>query len=431
MWWNTLRLGIKNLLLHKLRSLLTILGIILGVASVISMLAIGEGSKREALEQIRQLGATNVIVRSVKPGQNETGDEETSAVAQQQASIVLEYGLKYRDYERLLATLPTVERGLPIALVRKDAQREHRRITNARILGTTPEYLVVKNLSLRRGRFLIHPDLKNTATVAVLGSGAAQRLFSFEDPLSQTVLLGADVYRVVGVLETQASGNATAGAVRQDDFNNDVYVPITTAHRRFGELQMIARAGSREFERTELSEITLTVNDENLVSQTAAMVHKLLRDDHPQGDDYEVQVPLELLRQAEQEKRIWNLVLGSIAGISLVVGGIGIMNIMLASVVERTREIGVRRALGAKRRHITVQFLVETVVLSSTGGVLGVVLGISVPLVVTSLAGIETVLRWWSVLLAFGISVGIGIVFGMYPARRAALMDPIEALRHE
>jgi putative ABC transport system permease protein len=407
------------------------LGTILGVGSVIAMLAIGEGSKRKAVEQIRQLGATNVIIRSVKPEQQSDDEDSTSGASQQQVSRVLEYGLKYKDYDRLTATLPTVKQALPITLVRKDAQRGHRRVANARILGTTPQYLGIKNLEVRRGRFLTDPDIRATANVVVLGAGAAKRLFSYEDPLGQPLLLGDGVYRVVGVLDTQDSGGATPGAAAQQDFNNDVYIPLSAARRRFGELQMIRRAGSMEFERTELSEITLTVNNENLVSQTANMARKLLREHHFRDDDYEVQVPLELLRQAEQEKRIWNLVLGSIAGISLLVGGIGIMNIMLATVTERTREIGIRRALGATRWHITSQFLVETVVLSSTGGFLGILLGVLIPYAVTLMSEIETAPSLFAVLLAFGISVAIGIVFGMYPARRAALMDPIEALRHE
>ena len=175
----------------------------------------------------------------------------------------------------------------------------------------------------------------------------------------------------------------------------------------------------------------MTVHDENLVSQTAAMARFLLRQNHPNSDDFEIQVPLELLQQAEREKRIWNLVLGSIGGISLLVGGIGIMNIMLASVMERTREIGIRRALGAKRRDITLQFLVETVMLSLVGGALGIVLGVAIPVTVSHFFEMETALSVWAILLAFGISAGIGVVFGIYPARRAALMDPIEALRHE
>lgn len=427
-----IKLGFRNLLLHKLRSFLTLLGMVLGVSSVIAMLAIGEGSKREAVEQIRQLGAGNVIIRSVKPGQ-EDGEESTATgtASQQRESRVLEYGLLYSDYELLDETLPTLEHAVPIALVRKNAQRGRHRIANARILGTTPKYLDVKNLSVWRGRFLTPPDLEATANVAVLGAGAARRLFGYEDPLDKPLFLGMGAYRVVGVLDTQASGSATPGAIGHQDFNNDIYVPLTAAQRRFGELQVIFRAGGIEFERTQLSEITLTVGDENLVSQTAAMARKLLKESHPEGDDFEIQVPLELLQRAEAEKRIWNLVLGSIAGISLLVGGIGIMNIMLATVTERTREIGVRRALGARQDDITIQFLVETVLLSSIGGLIGVVLGIAIPLTVTYLSPIKTFISPGAILLAFGISAGIGVVFGIYPARRAALMDPIEALRHQ
>ena len=431
MLWNTFKVGFKNLLLHKLRSLLTVLGVILGVGSVISMLAVGEGSKQEALQQIRQLGANNVIIRSVKPGERGTPANESSSASSQQRSYVLEYGLKYKDFERLQATLPTIQLAVPIALVINDAQYRHRQIPNARILGTTDTFLKVKNLQVRRGRFLTPLDEYHTANVAVLAAGAAERLFKFEDPLGASLLLGNDVYRVVGILESQGSGSAVPGAIGNQDFNNDIYIPLTCAQRRFGELKAIRSAGSRSYELTQLSEITLAVQDETLVSQTAAMAKQVLALTHPRGDDFELQVPLELLQQAEREKRIWNLVLGCIAGISLLVGGIGIMNIMLASVTERTREIGIRRALGAKRGDITVQFLIETVLLSSTGGVLGVVLGISIPLLVSYAAAIQTSVSLWSVVLAFSISVGIGIIFGIYPARRAAYMDPIEALRHQ
>ena len=429
MWWNTVKIGLKNLMLHKLRSLLTVLGVILGAGSVIAMLAIGEGSKREALEQIRQLGANNIIVRSVKPGQS--GGSDDSSAATQQQSMVLEYGLKYKDLEKLKATLPTITDAIPISLITQPASREERQIPNARILGITPDYQRVKNIRLRRGRFVTSPDLRNTANVAVLGAGAAQRLFQFQDPIGQPVLLGEDVYRVIGVLANQSSGNATPGAVGQQDLNDDIYIPISCARNRFGEVQSISGAGSMAFERTQLNEITLRIADASLVSQTAGMVRKILEQDHPSKDDFRLIIPLELLRRAEEEKRIWNIVLGSIAGISLLVGGIGIMNIMLASVTERTREIGVRRALGAKQRDITFQFLVETVLLSSCGGVLGVIFGVGIPIIVSHFSDIETVVQWWSVTLAFSISVGIGVIFGLYPARRAALMDPIEALRHE
>jgi putative ABC transport system permease protein len=421
----------RNLKQHKLRSFLTILGTILGVASVIAMLAVGEGSKQLAIEQIRSLGAANVIIRSVKPDDSKQGEEEsTSGGTQEKTSRVLEYGLKYRDFELLKSTLPIVRKAVPLALVRRNAQQGRFRISNARILGTIPDYLEVKNLKIKRGRFLNQIDLDSTANVAVLADGSARSLFSYEDPLGRTVFLGNQAYRIVGLLDTQSGGTESPGAVGQQDMNKDIYIPLTAAQRRFGELQVIVRSGSRDYERTQLSEITLTVEDENLVSQTAAMVRKLLEKNHPKKD-FEIKVPLELMRQAEQQKRIWNIVLSSIAGISLLVGGVGIMNIMLATVTERTREIGIRRALGAKRKDITVQFLVETTVLAGTGGLIGVVVGIAMGTLVTMSSDIQTVFKVWAVLLSFGISVCIGIVFGLYPARRASLLDPIQALRHE
>ena len=273
--------------------------------------------------------------------------------------------------------------------------------------------------------------MRGTSNVAVLGAGAARRLFSFEDPLGKTVHLGSGSYRVVGILARRDSGTATPGAVSEDDQNDDIYIPLSAARDRFGEVQVIRRAGSTDYERTELSEITLVVEDETLVSQTASMARRALLQTHPRGEDFEVQVPLELLEQAEREKRLWNMVLGSIAGIALLVGGIGIMNIMLATVTERTREIGIRRALGARRRDITIQFLVETTVLSASGGVIGVLVGIGLPLLVEAMAKIHVALSWWAPVLAFCLSVSVGIIFGIYPAQRAASMDPIEALRRE
>jgi len=433
MWWKTVKVGVKNLLLHKLRSLLTLLGVILGVGSVIAMLAVGEGSKKEALERIRALGANNVIVRSVKPTADQTDsagglsedDDEADGVD------VFEYGLRHDDLERLKSNLPTVRRAVPVALVTCEASQRQQRISNARVLGTTPEFIEIKNLAVGRGRFVTATDIHNAWNVAVLASGAARRLFQFIDPIDKHILVGNDVYRVVGVMRSQDSGNNTPGAVGQKDLNEDIYIPISCVQRRLGERQEIRSAGSQSFEAMELSEITLQVYDEKFVTQTAEMTRQLLLRSHPDSSDFKIQVPLELLAQANEEKRMWNLVLGSIAGISLLVGGIGIMNIMLASVTERTREIGIRRALGATKGDISIQFLVETILLSSTGGVLGVITGIIIPMIVSALTDLDTVISFWSVALSFGISVGIGILFGWYPAQRAASLDPIEALRHE
>ena len=427
MWLQIFQLGITSLLLHKLRSLLTMLGVILGVGSVIAMLAIGEGSKRESLERIRHLGATNVFIRSVKPDQMGSDDDSST---EQSNSRVLQYGLKYNDLDRLTATLPTVNSFVPISLNRKRAQARHRYIKNASILGTTPDHVAVKSLEISRGRFLSPIDMDKGTNVAVLSAGAAETLFSYEDPIGKLLRLGKMDFRVIGVLKPKGQ-LASVGNAASKSFNKEIYIPITAARSRFGELHVIITSGNFRVERVQLSEITLAVNDENLVSETAAMAQHILASGRKDMADIEIQVPLELLKQAEAEKRTWNLVLGSIAGISLLVGGIGIMNIMLATVTERTREIGIRRALGAKQRDITIQFLVESVILSATGGLLGIVLGVCIPVTITYFSDIDAYLQWWPIPLTFLISVGLGILFGVYPARRAALMDPIEALRHE
>jgi putative ABC transport system permease protein len=315
-------------------------------------------------------------------------------------------------------------------LLKKNTQHSGRRVMNARILGTTPEFLDIKGIVVQQGRFFNKEDARRGSNVVVLGSTAVPQLFGFSDPIGKTVLIGSSAFRVVGVLRPRLEAVAPGGA---DTANPDqeLYMPLKTARNRFGNLQVVEQSGGTNFERVQLNEITLAVHNENLVSQTAEMARILLKRHHPHTVDYEIQVPLELLRQAQREKRIWNIVLGSIAGILLLVGGIGIMNIMLATVTERTREIGIRRAMGARRLDITIQFLVETVALSTIGGIIGIIVGVGSPWFLTAIFGIDAYVAWWTVVLAFVISVGTGIVFGVYPARRAAAMSPIEALRHE
>ncbi|WP_203328964.1 ABC transporter permease [Candidatus Laterigemmans baculatus] len=433
MWIATFKLAVRNLLLHKMRSALTLLGTILGVASVIAMLSVGEGSKQQALDRIRELGASNVIIRSVKPSLEEGGAGNQNGGSNRYFQINA-YGLTYEDL-RSLERIPTGEIAVPVAMHRKDVNHGRRRLQETRVVATVPELTRVKNLQVERGRFLVHDDNEKFANVAVLSRGAADALFGFEDPLGEPLLIGDGAYRVVGILEAQDSGLARPTASGTDDQNRDIFIPLAAARSRFGELQRSGPRGSREYDRIELSEITLAVKESkdgpDLVRPTAAMVRKLLNRSHPKKSDFQVVVPLELMAQAEHEKRIWNLVLGSIAGISLLVGGIGIMNIMLATVTERTREIGIRRAIGARRKDIIRQFLLETTVLSTTGGVLGIVLGVAIPIAVTLAAGVETSTSFISIVLAFGISVATGIIFGVYPAYKAAAMNPIEALRQQ
>ncbi len=419
----TLNLAVRNLLLHKLRSFLTLLGTILGVASVIAMLSIGEGSKREALEQIRRLGAANIIIRSVKPQPSNDTLATTS-------TYVLAYGLTFTDL-RLIEDLRIPGATLvPSVIHKKNLQHGRNHVRGSRVIATTNELPNVKHLNIR-GRFFSDSDVTNSSNVIVVGQQIANDLFGFENPIGQSLLVGDDAYRVVGVVSYRDSGSAKPLSQDAADENSDLYIPITAAQNRMGIVQRLVDTGSRQYVRIELSELTIELSDQSQVRPYAAVIRNILAQSHSGKRDYEVQVPLELLNQAEREKRLWNLVLGSIAGISLLVGGIGIMNIMLATVTERTREIGIRRAIGAKRRHIIMQFLMETTVLSTSGGILGVVVGVTLPIIFTMALGITTATSLVSIVVAFGISVLTGIVFGVYPAYKAARMNPIEALRHQ
>ncbi|MCY3012880.1 MAG: ABC transporter permease [Planctomycetota bacterium] len=420
----TLRLAVRNLLLHKLRSILTLLGTILGVASVISMLSIGEGSKQEALEQIRRLGAANVIIRSMKPQQSSNQTPSSTS------TYVLAYGLTYTDLKIIKDLQPEGCAVVPSVMHKKNLQHAKRHVIGVRIVATTEQYPVVREMAVK-GRFFNADEVTRSANVVVVGQKTANELFGFEDPIGKSLLVGDDAYRVIGVIAYGDSGSAKATANDTADQNADLYIPITSAQNRMGIVQRLVETGSRQYVRIELSEITIRLKDQSQVRPFASVVRNILTQKHSSIKDYEVQVPLDLLNQAEREKRLWNMVLGSIAGISLLVGGIGIMNIMLATVTERTREIGIRRAIGAKRRHIIMQFLMETTVLSTSGGILGVIVGVLIPILFTLLLGITTSTSIGSIVVAFGISVATGIVFGVYPAYKAASMNPIEALRHQ
>ncbi len=416
----SLRLGVSSLLLHKLRSALTTLGVLFGTSSVIAMLAIGEGASEEAQEQIRLLGSQNVILRSVKPTEDPNQGNRQSRV--------LDYGLTEMDLARICETFPAIEGAVPVRELAKEV-RFGERVLQPRVLATRPEYLELTGRLLFEGRFLGSEDERRHTNVCVLSTEVARGLFPFESPIDQVVKIGGEYFRVVGTLLPRLpTGDAPAKPGMEA--GGEVFIPLETAKRWYGVMQVIVRAGSTDMEEVELHEIIVSVDGSENVLLVASAAREMLARNHSERD-YEVLVPLELLARAEETKRIWNIVLGSIAGISLLVGGIGIMNVMLATVTERTREIGIRRALGAKRRHIVTQFLIETVVLSVGGGLLGVALGVTIPAVVEHFADLPTVVKPAAPLFAFGISALIGVVFGLYPAWRAAHMDPVEALRHE
>jgi putative ABC transport system permease protein len=417
------RLGLRSLAAHRLRSGLTALGIVLGVGSVIVMLAVGEAARYQALKQLEDLGANTIILRSTKPTDDPSNTQGVDLSA---------YGLTYSDLERIRETIPTVAAATPMREYRKTVRYTQHKL-EARIVSITPEFFPQNNIRLASGRGIVPGDEVKFDNVAVLGSATAEKLFPAQDPIGKTVSV-EDVDRpksftVIGVTEpkTLAVG-ADAGEV---DFNRVVFIPFTTDRVRFGrDLISVRRGQSFQRDRLDISQITVQVDRVENVTRTAAVLQSLMEQYHTRKD-VAVTVPLDLLQKAEQTQRLFTLILGAIAGISLVVGGIGIMNIMLATVTERTKEIGIRRALGAKQRDIAMQFLTETVVLTCVGGVIGIAVGVGLAFAVSELFGLPTIIRFWSPVLAFGVSVLVGLASGYYPARRAALLDPIEALRHE
>ena len=379
---------------------------------------------QDALDDINRQGATNLIVRSVKP----PDDGST-----QRRTFIANYGITYPDYERFL-TIPTVIRSVAMRIFPQEV-RHLERMHTGRVVATTPEYARVNKLEPVAGRFLITADDYRMLNVVVLGSAIARALFPYDDPLGQTIGLGTHFYEVVGIMGERMPTGGSGGSQAAEEFNNDVYIPLHTCRVRFGDRIFIRQSGSRSGEEVQLSQVTLMVNETDEVRPAGEVVQALL--EHHLKKDWAITVPLDRLEEAERAKNRYQILLVFIASISLIVGGIGIMNIMLATVTERTREVGIRRALGGKRRDITLQFLIEAIVQTTLGGILGMIIGIAFVYVIPVLgawaanANVPTKLHVPSIFLSLAVSISVGILFGWYPARRASRLDPIEALRHE
>ena len=431
------KLGVKSLALHPMRSGLTVLGIFIGIASVVWLLAIGEGISQKVQQQIEELGTNNIILRSVQPVTEELSQESMAV-----------YGITRADFDVLKATVPTIDQALRI----RDANRElyyGDADRSIHFIGCTPEYDDVMKLELLEGRFIEVADVLNDDNVCVLSYEVAKSIRPLHSCLGIVVLIRSTSYRVIGVMKPRGMMAAVGSSLEAQDFTDDIYAPLTTFWRRIGDWTMERSSGSRTNEVVQISQITFRVKDMKDVMKTSEAIRSIMDARHD-VDDFAIVTPLELLEQARTTRLMFMAFMSLIAAISLVVGGIGIMNIMLATVTERTREIGIRRALGANRGDIIRQFLVETVVLSTVGGVTGILGGLACPLIVESVREFFTI--WFpstmqnlpdavremtpiivplSIPFAFGIALSVGLIFGTYPAIRAAKLDPIEALRHE
>jgi putative ABC transport system permease protein len=428
-------LAVKSLWLHKLRSFLSVLGIIIGTSAVISLMAFGEGSMQDALADIKRQGATNIIVRSVKP-------PDDSATANR--SFVTSYGLTAKDLARFETLGDAISRTVPIRVQPTEA-RYLERMSLSRVIATVPGYAEVNQLEMARGRFLVETDDREVKNVCVLGSEVADKLFPTEDAMERSVMIRGMKFTVVGVVRERMPTGGTGGSMAAEEYNRDIYIPFRTSIARLGGIIFTRSSGSRSAEKVDISQVTLTVDAEVdspdgrlKVQAVGDEIKRMMEKYHPvPKNDYAVTVPLDRLEEAERAQNRFTNLLVLIASISLVVGGIGIMNIMLATVTERTREIGIRRALGAKRRDITQQFLVEAVVQTTVGGLCGVILGLgmvyTVPIVWKWIAGstLPAQVHVPSIFLSLFVSIGVGVLFGWYPAQRAARLDPIEALRHD
>lgn len=406
-----IRQGWRSLVLHKLRTLLSALGVLFGVVAVIAMLSIGEGAKMETLSQIEQLGLNTITIR-----QNELSEEQLIKILEMRS-----HGLSKEDIVQLRNNVPHLQIITAFKVVETALQATHKSVT-PEILAVSKDFDIIKGLQLSEGRFLCALDMQQKKRVCVLGSDIAKTL-GRDGHVGKIVRIDNVPFHVVGVLKSKnwKAGKITALTTR--NLNESVFIPIGAEMS----LPFVKYSPKSQV----LAEIILQIPDSSLLANAAQVSKRILEKSHGKVDDYQIIIPQELLQQAYRTQQTFNLVLGSIAAISLLVGGIGIMNIMLATVSERTHEIGIRRAVGANKYHIAFQFLTESLLLTFLGGLLGVIIGVGFSHMISYLAGWNTVVTYWSLLLSIGMASFVGICSGLYPAMKAASMNPITALRHE
>lgn len=437
-------IALEAVVANRMRSVLTALGIIFGVAAVIAMMAIGNGAQVEIMEQIKMVGVNNIIISPV------TEQEEAELASEDEAKAEKKKfspGLNFLDAESIANVLPTV------AHISPEIQTETFVIKNgirrsAKLVGVEPTYFSISNFNLAFGRMFNEEQLHLGAAVCIIGAGIKSKFFSQEDPIGKYIKVGNHWLQVIGVLEERgiAGGNLSKLGIR--DFNMDIYTPLKTMLIRYKNRALVTssmiqqaaarnRSGNNDAEANkssnyhQLDRLVVQVDKSEDLTATAEVISRLLKRRHYEVIDFEITIPELLLKQQQRTKNIFNIVLGAIAGISLLVGGIGIMNIMLASVLERIKEIGLRLALGAKKVDIVLQFLLESMLISVSGGIIGIILGVTMAFVISSVAEIPTIITFLSIVISFGVAATVGLIFGITPARKAASQDPISSLRYE
>jgi putative ABC transport system permease protein len=406
-----INIAVLSLIDQKFRSFLTMLGIIFGTASVIAMVSIGEGTKKQAIAKYKDLGINNIIIR----------DKDLTESELETARMKFSQGLSIKDADMIREIVPGVVEVAPQSETKLEA-RYADKSSKVTVIGITPSMMKILNYQIDKGMFISEDHYSQQMKVCILGANVARELLGYENPIGQNVKLGDQWFEVVGVLQTKALFTETVGELAARDLNNDVYIPLSTFNKRIPKENRFS---------SEIKQLTVKLDNSERLMQSSVVMRSILNRHHFNNDDFSIIVPYELLKQEENERRIYNLLLAAIAAISLVVGGIGIMNIMLASVMERTSEIGIRRAIGGRKIDIMSQFVTEAVVMSLSGGVIGVILGISLSLGIALATEVKTSLTLYSIFIAFGFSVLVGIFFGYLPAKKAANLKPIESIRHE
>ena len=431
-------LAIDGVLMNKLRAFLTALGIIFGVAAVIAMLAIGEGAKAAILDQLKLIGSNSIVVSVKKESVSQDEADEgsgTSSDSQKEGKTKWSPGLREADVDAITAVVPTVEKISPEVIMNKKLLANNRQ-GDVRCVGITGDFFVLNNIPMGAGHDFASFHHESGAPVCIIGRNIQKNYFQQRDPIGETIKVGNTWLRIIGVLERRITQKENLDRLGIRDYNSDVYVPLHTALLRFENRAKITNRDVGEqgqYQEVDsyhqLDRLVVRVHDTHQLQATADVISRLLKRRHQDQVDFEMEIPELLLQQQQKTQETFNLVLAVIAGISLLVGGIGIMNIMLASVLERIKEIGVRRSLGAQRIDIVLQFLLEAILISLIGGIIGIFLGIVSASLIANSADIPTVVSGWSVAVSFGVAFIIGLVFGLIPAQRAALQDPLKALR--